>query len=66
MGLSETKNLEFETQKSERETLVVTCLLECKQELARGSWTAVYSDNQDEIARLDFGMIVAIFGFCNA
>jgi hypothetical protein len=22
--------------------------------------------NQDEIARLDFGMIVAIFGFCNA
>ncbi len=23
-------------------------------------------DNQDEIARLDFGMIVAIFGFCNA
>jgi hypothetical protein len=23
-------------------------------------------DNQDEIARLNFGMIVAIFGFCNA
>jgi hypothetical protein len=23
-------------------------------------------DNQDENARLDFGMIVAIFGFCNA
>jgi hypothetical protein len=23
-------------------------------------------DNQDEIARLDFGMIVAISGFCNA
>ena len=23
-------------------------------------------DNQDEIARLDYGMIVAIFGFCNA
>jgi hypothetical protein len=40
IGLSETQNLEFETQKSERETLVVTCPLECIQELARGIWTA--------------------------
>jgi hypothetical protein len=40
MGLSETHNLELETQKSERETLVVTCPLECIQELARGNWTA--------------------------
>jgi hypothetical protein len=34
MGLSETHNSEFETQKSERGTLVVTCPLECIQELA--------------------------------
>jgi hypothetical protein len=40
VGLSETQELGFETQKSERETLVVTCHLECKQELARGIWTA--------------------------
>jgi hypothetical protein len=40
MGLSETLNLEFETQKSERETLVATCPLECTQELAREIWTA--------------------------
>jgi hypothetical protein len=33
MGLSETHNLEFETQKNERGTLVVTCPLECIQEL---------------------------------
>jgi hypothetical protein len=33
MGLSETQNLELETQKSEREALVLTCLLECIQAL---------------------------------
>jgi hypothetical protein len=40
MGLSETYNLDFETQKSEREALVLTCLLECIQALVRRISTA--------------------------
>ena len=41
IGLSETHNLEFETQKSEREALVVAYPIERIQELAWGDVIAI-------------------------